>query len=58
LRKKVMVVFCVSYRNRVVRRETKDTQGVSQAGALADGLWEHHEAAAVEQDNKRQLAAL
>jgi len=30
-------------------------QGASQAGALADRLWEHHEAAAVEEDCEWQL---
>ena len=54
-RKEIVVVFGVSYSNSVVRREPKNMQRVSQARALADGLWKHHEAANVEQDNKWEL---
>jgi hypothetical protein len=55
LSKKVVVVFRIPDGNGVVPRETKRMQRVSQAGAFADGLWQHHEAAAVEEDCERQL---
>jgi hypothetical protein len=55
LGKKVVVVFRIPDGNGVVPREAQRMQRVSQAGAFADRLWEHHEAAAVEEDCERQL---
>jgi len=53
-----VVIFCVAYRDCVVRREPKNAEGVLEAGAFADRLLEHHEAAAIEEDYERQLLLL
>jgi hypothetical protein len=50
-----VVIFCVAYRDCVVRREPKNVQGVPEASTLADRLLEHHEAPSVEEDYERQL---
>ncbi len=54
----LMVVLSVANRHGVVRRQPEDRKRLAQSGGFADGLGQHHHAAAVEHKHQRQLQPL